>query len=588
MARTSQDQAPLTPVQPVEAKSLLSFTTLASNPPNYPRNPTQERLEPLVLYIVRVPGSRDVFLSPLKPPTKSSFSPESINASVYFCHVAGPGDEAVLENIEKDRRAEEEKRRLQLEQLQGSEHDGNGESNGKNKDNTFALLNRVRRKPVPGTAVQTVETRTQSSVSLSDTLERTHPGKTRSVSADCSSDEVQSAGVSETRRPWDSPLLPPRSIPGPQQGLGSPIGARGSRTEGKHAKSLSAQPTSPGPIRETFHRLRNSFDISPGRTSWDGVRPVIKSRIPGKDRLWGASNVSGEELLPSLKPRCSYDTPRDASVSQPFHITLIRRDPTYGNQWNVGTITNCTAPLEVAPDGSITIEITTPGYKKFADNKPISFESFGISPPPSMRHLISHSSAQPQTGPPPGPLKFIRKVTPSNYHPPKESLDPSPPRRKPNPLKSKGNFTFTSPWNGTCIFGPGANSRTIRCRHIIPSPNSSHTSSPQSSSSSPAVTVAEIRFNLPTFLPASPRPGSLPRAEAASPRRSNDSSASPFDEDRLDLSLARERAGGGMRGNSAKLGKLIIEDEGLKMVDLLVAACMGVFWGVYENAVTVN
>lgn len=43
---------------PVEAKSLVSLTNLAANPPAYPRNPTQKPLEPLVLYIVRVPGSK--------------------------------------------------------------------------------------------------------------------------------------------------------------------------------------------------------------------------------------------------------------------------------------------------------------------------------------------------------------------------------------------------------------------------------------------------------------------------------------------------------------------------------------------------
>lgn len=58
MARKSQDEALRPPGDPIEARSLLSFTSLASNPPNYPRNPTQERLEPLVLYIVRVPGSK--------------------------------------------------------------------------------------------------------------------------------------------------------------------------------------------------------------------------------------------------------------------------------------------------------------------------------------------------------------------------------------------------------------------------------------------------------------------------------------------------------------------------------------------------
>lgn len=56
----------------------------------------------------------------------------------------------------------------------------------------------------------------------------------------------------------------------------------------------------------------------------------------------------------------------------------------------------------------------------------------------------------------------------------------------------------------------------------------------------------------------------------------------PADEaNRLSLRLGREKAGGGFRGHSAKLGKLIIEDEGLKMCDLVVGAAMGVWWQHY-------
>lgn len=48
---------------PVEARSLSSITSIASNPPNYPRNPAQKKLDPLVLYIVRVPGSKGGFVA---------------------------------------------------------------------------------------------------------------------------------------------------------------------------------------------------------------------------------------------------------------------------------------------------------------------------------------------------------------------------------------------------------------------------------------------------------------------------------------------------------------------------------------------
>lgn len=55
---------PNIPQAPVEARSLSSITTIASNPPAYPRNPAQKKLDPLVLYIVRVPGSKGIFLCP--------------------------------------------------------------------------------------------------------------------------------------------------------------------------------------------------------------------------------------------------------------------------------------------------------------------------------------------------------------------------------------------------------------------------------------------------------------------------------------------------------------------------------------------
>ena len=58
---------------------------------------------------------------------------------------------------------------------------------------------------------------------------------------------------------------------------------------------------------------------------------------------------------------------------------------------------------------------------------------------------------------------------------------------------------------------------------------------------------------------------------------------SSVDSDAVDLSLGREHAGGGFAGNQAKLGKLIIHEDGLKMLDLLVSANMGLYWKVYER-----
>lgn len=50
----------------------------------------------------------------------------------------------------------------------------------------------------------------------------------------------------------------------------------------------------------------------------------------------------------------------------------------------------------------------------------------------------------------------------------------------------------------------------------------------------------------------------------------------------MGLSLGREKAGGGNRGKRAKLGKLFVFDEGFKMMDLVVAANMGIWWAGWE------
>ena len=57
------------------------------------------------------------------------------------------------------------------------------------------------------------------------------------------------------------------------------------------------------------------------------------------------------------------------------------------------------------------------------------------------------------------------------------------------------------------------------------------------------------------------------------------------DEGHLDLSLGQEKAGGGNRGKRVKLGKLIVFDEGCKMIDLIVAANMGIWWSIWESNV---
>jgi len=57
-----------------------------------------------------------------------------------------------------------------------------------------------------------------------------------------------------------------------------------------------------------------------------------------------------------------------------------------------------------------------------------------------------------------------------------------------------------------------------------------------------------------------------------------------FDDDgNIDLTLGREKAGGGFGGRQAKLGKLIVWPAGLAMLDLLVAANLGLWWRGWDK-----
>lgn len=109
--------------------------------------------------------------------------------------------------------------------------------------------------------------------------------------------------------------------------------------------------------------------------------------------------------------------------------------------------------------------------------------------------------------------------------------------------------------------------------------------------------VSELRFNLPKIVKTpSPRPEESSKRSSFFHRGRHSRNSSSVDvnrEDgmesvrnslnRLDLTLGQEYAGGGMGGKQAKLGKLIIEDEGLKMMDLLVAANLALWWRAYEK-----
>lgn len=328
-----------------------------------------------------------------------------------------------------------------------------------------------------------------------------------------------------------------------------------------------------------------------------------------------------EERPPVLPPRPSHPSPtKKAMIQEAIRIVLIRRDPASGSQWNVGSITLASSGL------SSTVEIHTPGYQKFAkqDLEKITQPS---ETTPIWQDPASTASAFP-VGRTANTPHFVRTIdifalnqsrTGRNAHQKDGSEDIYSPESGQPPSVSRSNSIFTSPWQGQCFFTTGLDGRSLKCRHALPVASSIGETSSEN--------VCELRFNLPWLRikkknnqtqsegensPSSrikPKGAEAKQAFRRSMQRLRSASGSKMisglsedqrlqtdfefikaksnagdQQNRMDLSLGQEKAGGGFRGSSAKLGKLIIENEGLKFCDLAVGACMSIWWTHYSSS----
>lgn len=439
-----------------------------------------------------------------------------------------------------------------------------------------------------------------------------------------------------------------------------------------------------------------------------GPRPLVtrsggRKPLPGDEEQHSNSNsntdTSRTSEFPSYnsEPSVFPNVDRPKSPSKRFSITIIRRDPSSGAQWNVGTLvgeeqTESISPVSRRQYFDISIHLSTPGYGQFK-HSPLSQvydkSRIGVgksSPAPNLLSVPNNKTAKSCDPATSGP-GFVRQLcmegssfwTRTRQHKRSQSdttgkgsttgginnnavrgSQDEPFRdhdiEGPSDSEPKG-YVFTSPWGGRCKFSTGSSGKNLRCRHILPSPISANTGGEFASPSQESTIVSELRFNLPStaaiFSPHAPsnaaktlviesgrlskhklghirnklspekivRPALPPRLhptsyaalypsdedgppmlpprphlDATTPESSDDGEthaspvpeqlASPLpneDESRLDLSIGQEKAGGGNRGKNAKLGKLVIYDEGFKMLDLIVAANMGVWWSVWGS-----
>lgn len=205
-----------------------------------------------------------------------------------------------------------------------------------------------------------------------------------------------------------------------------------------------------------------------------------------------------------------------------------------------------------------------------------------------------------------------------------DTAQPILPPPPPPGLRPKG-YTFTSPWHGACDFRTTSNGRALKCRHTRNTTSQGFNplvaaqalrdvatdaarngrrgrGLSASAGVSNTVPVSELRFNLPAtdlFHSKEDRERAAREVKEGLGRLVRSPGAGVYDVPKYDeygdeieeedapvfdwSALGRERAGGGARGRRAKLGKLLIYDEGLKMLDLVVASNMGIWWQAWER-----
>lgn len=387
----------------------------------------------------------------------------------------------------------------------------------------------------------------------------------------------------------------PRPLPPTPQGTNGivrkPVGS-------KADKPLGARPQpSSSPIFGS-HPLPNL----PTDESTTGAT-IRRKGLPNENRPSGQPH-------PPLKPQRSSEDMADHTESGT--LTLIRRDPSSGEQWNVATIRDTpTQEGSASAFGGLRatkyarrggaplwLNVTNPSYRKFScreENEKVTPE-YSVSGEPMVeeyfrrRLYLPGTQAADQSGHRDHRSDSVNTFRQSEdgprYLANRQSVDMTTNSTASN-LTDRRNrgYSFASPWDSLCEFSTGASGKSLKCRHQVPG---------QFATS--AFEVSELRFNLPTTSRSTPSDISAKRSSYFQGIQKRFGSFDAFEEPeatptfainengRIDLTLGRERAGGGFGGRQAKLGKLIVHPEGFKMLDLLVAANIGLWWRAYERA----
>ncbi|KID81993.1 hypothetical protein MGU_10683 [Metarhizium guizhouense ARSEF 977] len=547
----------------IEAKSLSQINDRANQPPRFFEVPPgYQKWDPLVLYISRVVGSNVVILSPVIP-NERIVSAEDVKSALYLVHLDNPVPAPVR-----------------------------GEAACRSSQDTRRLPQSIiPRRPVGG----------------SD----------RPLTPESSPSASQSHQPSAIEAPGRTLYGLHTAMP-PKKPVGSQSSPRTSTETSASAQIVSKDSSGPQePSGNTQTHCINSIPVPRPDTSLPPTNSGNQSSLSNSQPISQAHSRS-----PSPRKHST------ASTDMPLTLTLTRQNPA-AQKWTVGYIrlhelesssgdgdtasTSTTSPKQHPP---IDIDIIQSGYTEFREHcvrkySPTESGDLKAAAGSTARGSMDHQSSMYGNN-----AVFHRRVA-MNYsnslltnakefarnltrnrsdsaasvssYKSDTAVKPdtictfgSPPEG----MKARG-YTFVSPWEGQCHFSTGKHGNSLQCFHIPAPPPATATvysNSLVKTSHSESTLISTLSYNLALSPVQAKGPtGVLGKFIdcCSKPRKSNIPSDSRYESSFT--SLGAERAGGGLNGREAKLATLTIYDDGLKMLDLVVAANIGVFWRTWEK-----
>lgn len=563
----------------VNAQSLSDITQIASNPPRFPRNPSQFPRKSLTLYIARVPGSRDIILTTLKPLLKNVTAQDVVN-SLYYLHVKPERDGELSKEKSVDIVSEADPMILQSKPLKipSTSPEASSGSVGPDITQIPRRSQSIKRKPVGGS----VSTPTQPHRQPLDLRNR-------------------SSSTSIARKP----------LPGAKNN-NCGIPAFIPQPDSLFSHSPQTRHDNRKPQIEICEKSKDTFSIAIIRrdplsgAQWNvGVisgHPVAEKGHGGRHffhlakkpeydisiSLTTPGYLSFRHEIPLVKEIKNQSSDSHLQTSQCSSLSFNRKLFMEGCSFWSRASGQRRRAISDLPDRQKSLDCFAPNDRNNQTYDDIKYQEKGyviISPWGGRCKFLTESGGRSlrchhtlpssvSTGPFDAQKRSVT-VSELRFNLPSSALTYSLASQGTNVHPEESHESkFSHSWNKK-------NRSKINAPPLCVRPSSSpiyHRPSineqPLLDSQSTVFTTLDRRDKCETEM----RENNRECFEIYSY-----SSQEGIDYNSLDLSIGREKAGGGNRGKRAKLGKLVIHDEGLKMLDLIVSANMAIWWSVWES-----